>query len=162
MPLTDKERKYQRDWAKNDRVKNPEKYRLYQRNWRKKNREERNRKARIWFKENPDKRREYERQYRKNHRKEYNERRMKQNREKWIEVMEKLGSDCFFCHFRGKRRISFHEKNGKKHLENPYYVLKHLQDFVPLCEHCHKAIHFCIKYLSLSWKQIIEIHKGVK
>lgn len=142
LVLTEEQRKYQREWARKDRVKNPQKHRDYHKKYREKHREEMNRKAREYNKKYPEKCRERERRYRVKHRKEYNERKTKQIKRKWKEVMDILGDKCMVCG-RGNvnRRVSFHEVHGREHKENPWYIFKHIGDFVPLCRFCHKALH---------------------
>lgn len=110
--------------------------------------DEYNRRQRKWFKENPKKRKEYDDRYRKRNRKKYNKRRRDQIRDKWNEVISILGDKCIVCGLktRSRRRVSFHEIHGKPHKTNPWYILKHIKDFVPVCESCHKTIHKYHKY----------------
>jgi len=71
--------------------------------------------------------------------------------------------ECFFC---GKSpfRLALHEKHGKRHpsggaYRGARYIQKHRDDFVPICTPCHKHVHFCMNYLHLSWKQILELYQ---
>jgi predicted HNH restriction endonuclease len=96
--------------------------------------------------------REYDRRYRERHRKRYNAKRRRQNRTIWEKVKSILGDSCCVCGTKpieGKRRIGFHEIHGKSHKENPYYILKHLSDFVPLCHQCHKSLHRVLRFIEL-------------
>lgn len=97
--------------------------------------------------------REYDKHWRNNHRKEYNSRRLRKNREMWGKIILILGDKCVGCGKQvKKRRISFHEIYGKSHKENPYYVLKHIEDFLPLCSHCHSSLHTVARH-----KKLIEL-----
>lgn len=35
-------------------------------------------------------------------------------------------------------------------------------EFVRLCFRCHKAVHWCMKYLGLSWEQIVGLYANGK
>lgn len=93
------------------------------------------------------------------------------NREKWNrerrryrkEVAKILGKVCVICKGKWKysKRIEYHEIYGRKHPTTGKYILKHIEDFVPLCGHCHKHVHWCMEYLGLSWNQIVELRKNV-
>ena len=152
----EKQRKYMREWARKDRTKSPEKYRQASKRYREKlGKEEYNRRQREWNKRNPEKQLERDRNYRNKHRQKYNEARLNQIKRKWIEVMTILGDVCSICKHKGKRRVSCHEIYGKPHKGNPWYVLKHIERFIPLCDTCHKSVHRYHEYK----KEIEELEK---
>lgn len=79
----------------------------------------------------------------------------KQYNEMRAELFLTIGKQCVFCKHSG--RIYFHEIHGKPHLANMNgltYMRKHADDFVPLCYNCHKAVHWCMKFLQMEWKEI--------
>jgi len=109
---------------------------------------------------------EYGKNYRNCHRKKYNIARLKKSKKTWQKIMDITGDKCIACgkqkpipqYLSGqKRRISFHEIHGKKHKDNPWYILKHLEDFVPLCQSCHTSLHKVAKS-----KKLIELLSMVK
>jgi len=59
---------------------------------------------------------------------------------KKIEVL--LGNKCSICG--SSKRLCCHEIHGKSHRSNPnpIYIVNHYKDFVRLCSHCHRAIHW--------------------
>jgi hypothetical protein len=58
-----------------------------------------------------------------------------------LSVQQILGIRCILCgSTRG--RMEYHEIHGKPHTGGFAYILKHIQDFVPLCWKCHRTIHF--------------------
>jgi len=75
-------------------------------------------------------------------------------------LKELIGDRCILC---GKtpqtnQGFAFHEIYGEKH---PYsgssrlkYILEHPEDFVPLCRKCHTGVHFCMKFLGLTWNDL--------
>ena len=63
---------------------------------------------------------------------------------KKLEVQRILGYKCALCNST-KGRIEYHEIHGKRHTESFAYILKHIEDFVPLCWKCHRTIHFFAK-----------------
>ena len=116
--------------------------------WREKNKE----KSKKYFhdryerlKDTPEfkkKIRESQKRYYLSHKKEILEKGRKWKQHKREMIKEKLGTTCIIC---GKKpnRISYHEIHGKPHdSKSITYILKHLEDFVPLCGRCHIAIHF--------------------
>lgn len=65
-----------------------------------------------------------------------------------------LGGRCFFC---GRiRKLRFHKKDGKPHSSDAVLlVLKNPEGWVLLCYSCHIAVHFCMKWLSMAWDEIV-------
>jgi hypothetical protein len=62
------------------------------------------------------------------------------------QIVEILGIKCFFCPMTKKDcKVNYHEIHGIKH---PYkgtmknqYIINHIQNFIPVCEWCHKTLH---------------------
>lgn len=80
------------------------------------------------------------------------------NKKKGI-IKKYLGERCVICKY-GERLIT-HRKDNKKHkilmglsIQNMINELKS-DKYVHVCFHCHKGIHWCIKYLGLSWEEIL-------
>jgi hypothetical protein len=97
------------------------------------------------------------RDYRKTHPEQQKEA-YRRPRKKIIEV---LGNKCKICKIiiSNSRMVFFHEINGKSHVPDVHYTLKHIKDFVPLCWKCHLGVHFCMRQLGLSWYEIIEMRE---
>lgn len=89
---------------------------------------------------------------------------LKWKRNMRMKIEERIGNKCRFCGFQGtlKRRISAHEIHGNSHSETPTYILNHSEDFVPLCKFCHRSIHFCMRYLGLTWNDILQLMEKIK
>lgn len=70
------------------------------------------------------------------------------------EALRLLGGRCFFC---GKiKKIRFHKKDGKRHISDAcLLVLKNPGKFVLLCVGCHVGVHFCMRWLSMDWDEIV-------
>jgi len=87
----------------------------------------------------------------------------KKNREKWNsytreyrrkgreKIKALIGDKCIFC---GKKEIYFHEIYNKKHSRHNKYILKHIEDFIPLCDTCHQGVHFLMRIFGLTWDDI--------
>ena len=75
----------------------------------------------------------------------YNKYQLLERRQKLMAKARKLiGDKCLFC---GKlwnpslpKLFAFHEIYGKKHELCPQIHLKHPEDFIPLCFHCHRML----------------------
>ena len=83
---------------------------------------------------------------------------IRQRKNKLIE--DKIGKECFVCGY--DKRSTIHRKDGKNHIkfsrlskkELIHELEKHSDEYVRLCYKCHQSVHWCMKYLGLSWKQI--------
>jgi len=61
-------------------------------------------------------------------------------------LISKLGNKCVICG-NSKPRMVFHEIHGKPHKTLTFnQVIKLWKNFVPLCSHCHNALHRYTKY----------------
>jgi len=136
------------------------------------NKKERSKK---WRQENPEKVRAYKKSYRLTHLVKEREQRRKyrlkhpEKVQKWNgkrhrRIREALDAHfskvCFFCGIH--HSIDLHEIHGRKHptidtWKGVQYILKHDEDFIPLCKFCHRGIHFCMAYLGLNWDMILEL-----
>ncbi len=83
----------------------------------------------------------YQRMYMKeyNKRPENREKHRAYNNRRRNEIKKKIGSICSICG--NDKHITFHEVHGKIHPTNNKYYREHLEDFAPLCIHCHKILH---------------------
>ena len=66
-------------------------------------------------------------------------------------ALKLIGDKCFICET--VHNICFHERHGKRHKssseDNFAYILKHSQDFVPICNKHHRMVHELAKNLKL-------------
>jgi len=107
---------------------------------------------------------EYQKRYRKTHKKKIKEANKKHHILKREELNKIFERKCFICGNTGNNRwgrgeLPLHEIHGKKHQSNPNYMIKHKENFVPLCWKCHKVIH---RLAELTDMEIEEILKFVK
>jgi hypothetical protein len=70
-----------------------------------------------------------------------------------------LGCECMFC--KSIKNPQTHKVDGKPHEMNRKTVqlaevVKNPQMFVRLCHLCHKAVHWNMKYLGMTWEDILE------
>jgi len=99
--------------------------------------------------------REYNRKYRQEHlesekqkQREYyranREERLKKTAE-WKrkvrkQIEEKLGIICVVC--KQEKPVQYHNTKFISHEnKSPTFILKHIEDFVPMCNVCHRALH---------------------
>lgn len=109
--------------------------------------------------------------------KERKDRRRKQKRDagrrtgikKQNMIDKAFGIKCFFCYkLRGQGKHFTHRKDGAKHAALPKMSVEKLKEeieknsmkYVLLCYHCHKSVHWCMKVLKMSWKNIIKKFNG--
>ena len=69
-----------------------------------------------------------------------------------------FGTACFLC--KGIVRPGLHKKDGEEHQTwcTAVEALKEPEKWVRLCYPCHKAVHWCMEHLGLTWEQIVEIY----
>lgn len=73
-----------------------------------------------------------------------------------------VGDECLLCGYAD--RLIIHRMDGEAH--KPFasmpdaVFLDNLKsgDYVRLCFHCHKGVHFCMDKLGMTWNQVIEKH----
>lgn len=66
------------------------------------------------------------------------------------------GTKCFFCP--RTKNLVLHKKSGEKHHSRTVDVkeaVKEPEKWVRLCRVCHTGVHFCMKFLGLTWDEII-------
>lgn len=150
MPIRDviKNREYQREWARRKRAGLPTKGIRVRKNsldhlteeekkkHRQKQKSEANRKVRV---------------------------------KKQSMIDKAFGVKCFFCDKeRGKGKLFTHRKDNTAHDELPKMSIKRLKEeintnsnqYVLLCYHCHKSVHWCMKILKMNWGDIIKKFNG--
>jgi len=116
---------------------------------------------REWYQKNKDKAKQYQKTYREKHRDKYNKSNREQSRKKRAEIRQMLGNSCTLCGWipkKGQKNLSCHEIHGKTHKDNPYYIIKNIKNFIPLCKHCHKTLHLYHRYKT----KIEELEKLLK
>lgn len=78
-------------------------------------------------------------------------------------INEHLGIKCVFCGYQD--RLVTHRKDNKEHKRLMGLSISDLlmelksKEYVYVCFHCHKGIHWCIEHLGFSWKKIQTIQK---
>jgi hypothetical protein len=81
------------------------------------------------------------------------------------QIVEKFGKDltdktlrCEICY--GKYYPSLHRKDGQPHrlwrdmTNEEFEEMINGNDYVIICYDCHKHIHWCMKYLLMTWEEI--------
>lgn len=131
---------------------------------------------RQYYQENKEKRKIYAREYyQKNkgkvlvHKKQYYSKTKKQiiayarlyRQKRRKKALKLFGNCCYFCGQKNyKHRLEFHNKNGNLHPDDPNnLILKNPEEWVLLCQACHRGIHFCKKHLGIVWDKLITMVK---
>ena len=88
------------------------------------------------------------------------------NRKRRRDTVALLGGGCYFCGNSLNRALRMHKKDGKPHPTRTALDLvpKNPEQFVLLCEGCHKSVHFCMRYLGMRWWMIKVakfLHSGI-
>jgi len=131
------------------RQEHPEQYKKQRQKYYEEHKEEILENHKLWMKKNREYYNESQREWRKNNKDKidlyYQNRRNTQRKL----LLDSIGNKCVICGFEeseGKGKLHFHEKYGKEHPYNKgIYILKHKEDFVPLCYRCHNFIHILIR-----------------
>lgn len=76
-------------------------------------------------------------------------------------VGELLGNECSICE-RTDIRLVAHQMSGKGHNSSGgttslKYAIDHPEEMVRLCYACHKGVHWAMKYLNMTWEDIVKI-----
>jgi len=105
-----------------------------------------------WMVKNPELNKECKRKYAKLHKPQHNKHEMDIYYILRNEVLKVIGSKCIIsdAHCDSLERICFHEIHGEKHPKGKTglrYMLKHKDDFVPLCSRHHILLHNYIELL---------------
>jgi hypothetical protein len=89
---------------------------------------------------------------------------MEYDRKRRITMHSLFLSECFLCNTTeasNRRSLDLHEKYGRKHSTNVTYILKHKEDFVPLCRKCHSMVTRLMFIFGLKWEQINNLKNKV-
>jgi len=98
---------------------------------------------RYWRKKNRKHNTEYVKQYYRNHKSYYKKKDALYQARGRKQLLKLLGRKCVLCGSR--KKIRFHEIHGKKHSLHSKDILKHIEDFTPICFDCHRLFHTLIK-----------------
>ena len=87
----------------------------------------------------------------------------KRNASKREVLLSKIGDECLICKF--KDRITIHRKDGNNHKDFRDMSWDEINDivttdknkYVSVCYKCHKNIHWCMKYLGMTWNEIYQL-----
>jgi predicted HNH restriction endonuclease len=101
---------------------------------------------------NPEKVQEQKKRWFSRHRKEVLKKLHEYDREQRRKVKEVFGQACCLCKEIPKK-IKLHEKSGNTHSSGRGYILKHAEDFVPLCFPCHQMVHGLMRF-GFRWEDI--------
>ena len=78
-------------------------------------------------------------------------------------IDETYGSKCMVCLREAKKSgRAIHRKDGQPHKQFTSLGLKEIKEtinkdrekYIRLCSGCHRAIHWCMKYLGMNWDEI--------
>lgn len=89
--------------------------------------------------------------------KEQEQRKVQRMRERRDALKNEFGNKCIFCGI--SNGLEFHEINGKNHSKALAYILRNKENFELLDYNCHRSVHFCMKFLNLSWKEIVDLYQ---
>lgn len=73
-------------------------------------------------------------------------------------LQSKFGNVCIICS--GNYYLTIHEKHGKAHKKfwdmtnEEFQKMLASEDFIELCYDCHKAVHWCMTHLDMTWEEI--------
>jgi hypothetical protein len=73
-------------------------------------------------------------------------------------LQDYFGLNCQIC---GKPKhnelFDLHQKYGMPHKKRRHQIYEQKEDFILLCKPCHRAVHWAMNYLHLSWEEIISL-----
>jgi predicted HNH restriction endonuclease len=185
--MTTDRKKYMKEFNKKYREMHKEQCRGYSRKYRSLHKEQiqkhgkeyyqlhkkqRKEYGRKYCQEHPEQIKKYDKRYYQIHKEQIRGRRKKyyqQHRKerllrhkelssiKKAKIIQLIGDRCKTC---GRMdNVEYHEIHGKIHTTSYWYILNHVEDFIPLCSLCHRTLHRVLKYEKLQ-KLIIECHKS--
>lgn len=81
-------------------------------------------------------------------------------------LMKEIGECCYICKrkYSDGHNIVIHTKSGKEGTHPSFSnlswneiknMISHKEEYVSLCYGCHKGIHWCMKYLRMTWSEIV-------
>lgn len=112
----------------------------YQKNYYQLNREAHNKYAQEYNATHIEERKNYHKEYYLKHKDKILQRSINDKHKKRELALKLIGDKCFICN--SIKHLEFHEIYGKRHETRAKYYLKHINDFIPLCNYHHSAIHF--------------------
>lgn len=63
-------------------------------------------------------------------------------------LKEEIGEVCAICGRKPNKRLQYHEIHFLSHdYASPKFILDHKENFIPVCNFCHRALH----YVSKNW-----------
>ncbi len=91
----------------------------------------------------------------------YNQRWYRNRRRQFHSIKDAvLGEACFICGRRQSKEYKdhIHRKDGRPHSYNRAFMMSELKEhpdrYVRLCPRCHARVHWAMKSLGMSWKEI--------
>ena len=145
MPKTSKKKLEQiKQW----RLQHPEKVKGYEQKRYEKRKESgyyQSEKYKKYLKKDKERRKQYQKEY------------LRKYRQRIREEADKIfGKKCYICD--RERRLVFHKKDGEKHQHTltALLALKNPEEYVKLCEWCHKAVHWLMEWFDMTWEDIIK------
>jgi len=113
---------------------------------------------RKWREQNRKHLKEYEHNRYLNRKEIIKENRDRSEKECWEIINDALGISCLFC--QSQKYLRCHEIHGKTHTISPWFIKNNLKDFVRLCHDCHRHVHWDMKYLHLTWEDILRFYSN--
>jgi hypothetical protein len=114
---------------------------------------------RLWRKKNQNCVSDYARDYYQTHKSYFKKKDALYQARGRKELMKILGNKCILCG--SQKKLRFHEIHGKPHSTHAKDILKHIEDFVPICQKCHRCFHTLIKKVK-DINQIIQLLKNIQ
>lgn len=113
--------------------------------------------SRRYYQRNRDKMLEAHKRYHKRNKERLNEKQRIYHAKCRKKIFEIFGTKCILCGVDKKEgaKIEFHEKHGNEHRYYYNYILKHPEDFVPLCTTCHRMVTKIMKF-NVTWETILD------
>jgi hypothetical protein len=77
-------------------------------------------------------------------------------------MKEMFENKCKFCNFEATKKGQWtiiHRKDGKKHKSSREWNINDMKkinkdEYIRVCGRCHVGIHWCMKYLGMTWEEI--------
>ena len=124
-----------------------------------KNKKDEKQRNERYYRENKEKHKVRNRDYYRHHKKESRERGRRNYWKAKAKVIKLLGSCCVLC--ASEENVLYHEIYGRDHYKSPWYILKHIEDFIPICVNCHNAIHHLSK-IEVNEKKLLKLLQTLK
>lgn len=133
------------------------------REYHRENREKILKRQREYYRENRGELLKRQREYQKKNAKKIERRRLQRKKKLIDRLLEVIGKECYTCG--STELIGFHEIHGNSHPPRRNikaffdYLMKHKEDFVPLCGKCHTIIHRIARHTKNAEKTSYLINK---